>query len=616
MSLLNRPKDIPTLKLCPQFNGGDGSVSDLVLEQKQVLVGAAENCDLVLPKEFAHHYHAMITVGQDGMAEIIDFEGHLGIFVNGSRVKKATFGIGDIVKIGNYDFAIEEAIVEAPIEDFDNHLENAQADIAPIIPIDSEVQGKYTLVDGEACYIDFADNEFELSHTHPTKNLENLNVDEFVYDIDDSSPNVIKVQKDNKSLEVMTVANGFILSIDYIDLKDGEYFLTGDKTKRNKIHFDILSEKQEVPFFRIEGGEFTPNDIAGFEREMLEGKNLHTQNEFVYHFYKSPVQIFVRPTETPPTLRPESLIEKDKGFWKDQGKIFGIGMFMALLLLLINTNEEVPPPLKTLAVVYKRLPKKKMLEKQTAQLKQENKKNEEYKKVITKKSKGKPAPAPKKMAKAKPKKTKKAPQKTKTKVAKVDTYKNPFKSNLTKLLSKSGSLNTAKSKSVSTSTLTNTSVTANSNAKGSRKVANFKGKVGDLGKHESIANSSSSGAKGLVDKRGIVTASASTKTVVLGAMDPEILRKILEEYIPQFRHCYQQELEFNSEKLKGVVDLQFTINKSGKAMKIKVLAKRTKFSKRGTNCMAGVLKIIDFPRPKGGGIVDVRQPLNFFSEKG
>ena len=353
---------------------------------------------------------------------------------------------------------------------------------------------------------------------------------------------------------------------------------------------------------------------------MLEGRNLHTQNDFVYHYSKGTIQIFIRPAETPPTLKAESLFEKDKAFWKEQARVFGTGMLMALLLLFINTKEQAPEPEKALAVVYKRLPKKaqkkvenKQSEKQTAQTKQENKPNKPIKKV--KRAKGKPAPAPKKIAKSKPQKAPKAVKKAKA-VAKVETYKSPFQSSMTKLFAKSGSVSNANSKTVSTTTVSDSSVVGNSNHRGNRKVASFDGKVGDLGKHSSINSNFSSGTKGLANKRGIVTASASTKTVVLGAMDPEVLRKILEEYIPQFRHCYQQELEFNSEKLKGVVDLQFTISTVGKASKIKVLAKRARFSKRGTNCMATVLKIIDFPKPKGGGIVDVRQPLNFFSERG
>ena len=33
-------------------------------------------------------------------------------------------------------------------------------------------------------------------------------------------------------------------------------------------------------------------------------------------------------------------------------------------------------------------------------------------------------------------------------------------------------------------------------------------------------------------------------------MDPDLLRKILQEYLPQFRHCYQQELAQNNEILR------------------------------------------------------------------
>ncbi len=45
-----------------------------------------------------------------------------------------------------------------------------------------------------------------------------------------------------------------------------------------------------------------------------------------------------------------------------------------------------------------------------------------------------------------------------------------------------------------------------------------------------------------------------------------------------------------------------------------IRAKDARFSRNGIDCMGQVLGIIEFPKPKGGGIVDVRQPLNFFAE--
>jgi len=97
-------------------------------------------------------------------------------------------------------------------------------------------------------------------------------------------------------------------------------------------------------------------------------------------------------------------------------------------------------------------------------------------------------------------------------------------------------------------------------------------------------------------------------------MDPELLRKILREYIPQFRHCYQKELIGNSEKIKGVINLNFTISSEGRVSSHDIRAKDARFSKKGLGCMGQVLTLIDFPKPKGGGVVDVKQPLNFFAE--
>ncbi|OFZ53093.1 MAG: hypothetical protein A2328_03210 [Bdellovibrionales bacterium RIFOXYB2_FULL_36_6] len=97
-------------------------------------------------------------------------------------------------------------------------------------------------------------------------------------------------------------------------------------------------------------------------------------------------------------------------------------------------------------------------------------------------------------------------------------------------------------------------------------------------------------------------------------MDPELIRKILQEYLPQFQHCYQQELMRN-DAVKGVVRLDFRINKDGAVSNVSMSAKNAQFSSRGVGCITQVMNMISFPQPKGGGVVDVTQPLNFFSEK-
>ncbi|MFA6235811.1 MAG: AgmX/PglI C-terminal domain-containing protein [Bacteriovorax sp.] len=142
--------------------------------------------------------------------------------------------------------------------------------------------------------------------------------------------------------------------------------------------------------------------------------------------------------------------------------------------------------------------------------------------------------------------------------------------------------------------------------------------IGDgsgLGGKDAVGNyDRSTTTKGLANKKGIDTAFVQADTVVLGSIDPEILRKILGEYLAQFKFCYQQELQEQSEKIKGIVDLNFRIEGDGKVSKVNIKSAQTKFSDRGISCMSNILKMIDFPKPKGGGLVDVRQPLNFFSE--
>lgn len=135
-----------------------------------------------------------------------------------------------------------------------------------------------------------------------------------------------------------------------------------------------------------------------------------------------------------------------------------------------------------------------------------------------------------------------------------------------------------------------------------------------LGKDTAGNYDRSTSTKGLAGKKGIDTAFVQTNTVVLGSIDPDVLRKILGEYLSQFKFCYQQELQENSEKIRGIVDLNFRIDGEGHVSRVDIKSAQTKFSDRGIGCMSGILRTIEFPRPKGGGLVDVRQPLNFFSE--
>ena len=120
------------------------------------------------------------------------------------------------------------------------------------------------------------------------------------------------------------------------------------------------------------------------------------------------------------------------------------------------------------------------------------------------------------------------------------------------------------------------------------------------------------GTKGLSDKTSSNTAYIASQTKVLGALDPNLIRKIMEQHISQFRYCYQKELLTNP-SVSGVFDVSFKINRYGKGVKAAVKSHGKGFSKQGTTCIKRVIDIISFPRPKNGGFVDVSLPMNFYS---
>lgn len=125
----------------------------------------------------------------------------------------------------------------------------------------------------------------------------------------------------------------------------------------------------------------------------------------------------------------------------------------------------------------------------------------------------------------------------------------------------------------------------------------------------------SKGSEGLARKGAILLSGMPEDTVVLGSMDPNLIRQILLQYVAQFRYCYQSELDrTGNEAVSGVVNLNFDIGSAGQVTKTNVQGPPA-FEPRINNCISGVLRGIQFPEPKGGGTVQVKQPLNLYPKK-
>ncbi len=198
----------------------------------------------------------------------------------------------------------------------------------------------------------------------------------------------------------------------------------------------------------------------------------------------------------------------------------------------------------------------------------------------------------------------------------VEVYKSAdFKSSISSLVAKGGSLTGVQTKSVSGSggEMIGAS-TGVSTGTGQIKTADIATNQGSLVGATTGALGDSKGAEGLSAKRAIYTAGIPSETVVLGSMDPDVIRRRLMEFLPQFRSCYQRELETRGSEINGTIRLNFVIGSSGHVSKAG-LDGSTPLPTDVSSCVLNVLRGITFPEPLGGGTVEVKQPMNFQPKK-
>nr|MBA2540801.1 AgmX/PglI C-terminal domain-containing protein [Deltaproteobacteria bacterium] len=91
-----------------------------------------------------------------------------------------------------------------------------------------------------------------------------------------------------------------------------------------------------------------------------------------------------------------------------------------------------------------------------------------------------------------------------------------------------------------------------------------------------------------------------------GDLDKAIIRRYIKRNISKIQYCYEKELLAKS-NLAGTVQTQFFITPNGN------VASSTGSGVDGevANCVANVIKGIEFPKPKGGGGVQVNYPFTF-----
>jgi len=89
-----------------------------------------------------------------------------------------------------------------------------------------------------------------------------------------------------------------------------------------------------------------------------------------------------------------------------------------------------------------------------------------------------------------------------------------------------------------------------------------------------------------------------------GNLDKAIVRRYVKRNIQKLQYCYEKELLAKAD-LSGTVTTQFTITESG----VVGSASASGVDPTVSSCMAGVIKGIEFPKPKGTGGVTVTYPF-------
>jgi TonB family protein len=115
------------------------------------------------------------------------------------------------------------------------------------------------------------------------------------------------------------------------------------------------------------------------------------------------------------------------------------------------------------------------------------------------------------------------------------------------------------------------------------------------------------GAGNLGGKKDVDIGINSNEAVVLGSLDKEIIHRVIHQNRAQIRYCYEQQL-VRFPKLEAKVVITFVIGPEGTVQQAKVGSSNSNNDELD-QCLVTHFKSWQFPKPKGGGIVQVTYPV-------
>ncbi len=112
--------------------------------------------------------------------------------------------------------------------------------------------------------------------------------------------------------------------------------------------------------------------------------------------------------------------------------------------------------------------------------------------------------------------------------------------------------------------------------------------------------------------RVVIRTGGPEEAVVMGSIDADAVEQALLAHRDEFRLCYEREINAENPKLAGRVGTTFVIGSSGRVTQAGVESTSLK-NANVERCVLTVIKRIDFPIPRGGGVVQVSYPFKFNS---
>jgi hypothetical protein len=129
---------------------------------------------------------------------------------------------------------------------------------------------------------------------------------------------------------------------------------------------------------------------------------------------------------------------------------------------------------------------------------------------------------------------------------------------------------------------------------------------GGTGRYGTIGRGGSGSGRGATHGHSAVPTVSIGQPSAAGDLDKAIIRRYVKRNISKISYCYEKQL-LDKPGIKGTIATQFFIDAEGHVAS----ATASGVDPDVASCVAGVIKTIEFPKPKGGGAVRVTYPFVF-----